>query len=184
MKYRDAKLYTLNHSMTHRCRKRHYQQLKRGLLAGFCIGGYYPSDSVPHAFEIIFDPLVGTPTPTPIQMGQARCWGVPKIFGRLVSGIDTDLKAEILQSGKWAGSEGELNSIIARHQLYIKSLPIRDAIDFVHACIFSTSKAIKSSSLSQTCGGPIEIAVITTDRPYRWVRHKEWHAAITEGMQL
>jgi hypothetical protein len=164
--------------------ERDYQQLKLGLIIGFCVAGYYTVDRVPHAFEILFDPLGDAPTPKTIQMGQARCWGVPKIFGRLVSGIDTDLKAEILQSVKWTGSESELNMLIAKHQLYNQRLPIRDAIDFVHACIFSTIKAIKSSHLSQVCGGPIELAVITTDRPYRWVRHKEWHAAIVEGMQL
>jgi hypothetical protein len=31
------------------------------------------------------------------------------------------------------------------------------------------------------CGGPIEIAVISSDRKFRWVRHKEWDAAIAEG---
>ena len=54
-------------------------------------------------------------------------------------------------------------------------------IDFVHACIASTIKAMKFSNLAQICGGPIEIAVITTDRRFRWVRHKEWDAAISEG---
>jgi hypothetical protein len=60
-------------------------------------------------------------------------------------------------------------------------LPIRDAVDFVHACIYSTIKALKFSNFSQICGGPIEIATITTDRQFRWVRHKPWDAALTEG---
>jgi hypothetical protein len=61
-------------------------------------------------------------------------------------------------------------------------LPIREAIDFVHACVSSTIKAMKfSTSLAQICGGPIEIAVITTDRRFRWVRHKDWDVAIAEG---
>jgi hypothetical protein len=60
-------------------------------------------------------------------------------------------------------------------------LPIRDAIDFVYTCIYSTIKALKFSSLQQICGGPIEIAIITTDRPFRWVRHKAFDAAISEG---
>jgi len=33
-------------------------------------------------------------------------------------------------------------------------------------------EAMKSAHLAPVCGGPIEIAVITTDRPFRWVRHK------------
>jgi hypothetical protein len=59
-------------------------------------------------------------------------------------------------------------------------LPIRDAIDFVHSSIYSTIKALKFSQFPQVCGGPIEIAVITSDRPFRWVRHKRFDAAITE----
>jgi hypothetical protein len=35
--------------------------------------------------------------------------------------------------------------------------------------------------LGANCGGPIEIAVITTDRRFRWVRHKDWDVAIAEG---
>ena len=86
--------------------ERDYIQLKLGLPVGFCIAGYYTTDRWPQAFEILFDPLAAAPTPKPLPMGQAMCWGVPKIFGRLVSGIDTDLKAEILKSEKWSGSEG------------------------------------------------------------------------------
>ena len=42
-------------------------------------------------------------------------------------------------------------------------------------------KAMKFSDLPQICGGPIEIAVITSDRRFRWVKHKTWDAAIMEG---
>jgi hypothetical protein len=42
-------------------------------------------------------------------------------------------------------------------------------------------KAFKVSNLSQICGGPIELAVIRTDRRFTWVRHKEWDAALAEG---
>src|SRR5712671_5580285 len=52
------------------------------------------------------------------------------------------------------------------------TVPIRDAIDFTYTCILSTIKAMKFSNLPQVCGGPIEIAVITNDRNFRWVRHK------------
>jgi hypothetical protein len=60
------------------------------------------------------------------------------------------------------------------------SLPIRDTIDFVHTCIYSTIKLLKFSRLHRVCGGPIELAVITTDRRFRWVKHKPWDSAIEE----
>jgi hypothetical protein len=71
--------------------------------------------------------------------------------------------------------------LLGKHRYEPLILPIREAIDFVHACVSSTIKAMKFSSLAQICGGPIEIAVITTDRRFRWVRHKDWDVAIAEG---
>ena len=100
---------------------------------------------------------------------------------RLLFGLDDGLKASIMASGKWTGSEAELDALSAQHRLAHPIIPIRDAIDFVHSFIFSTIKAFKFSTHSQICGGPIEIAVITNDRRFRWVRHKGLDAAIAEG---
>lgn len=158
-----------------------YQQLKLGLVLGFCLGGWHPSDRKPCAYEIICDPLGVEPTPKPIAMGSTACWGAPKVFDRIVAGIDGEVKNAILSSGKWKGSEADLNALLTNHQLYLPMLPIRDAVDFVHSAVMSTIKTLKFSHLSQTCGGPIEIAVVTTDREFRWVRHKEWDVAIKEG---
>jgi hypothetical protein len=77
--------------------------------------------------------------------------------------------------------QGIALTLLAKHHLgHASTIPIREAIDFIHACIYSTIKALKFSSLSQICGGPIELAAITTDRSFRWVRHKQWDAAIRE----
>jgi hypothetical protein len=86
-----------------------------------------------------------------------------------------------MASQQWTGTRAELDTLVSKHALGHPMLPIRDAIDFVHACVSITIKAFKFSSLSQICGGPIEIAVITTDRKFGWVRHKAWDAAIIEG---
>jgi hypothetical protein len=40
---------------------------------------------------------------------------------------------------------------------------------------------MKFSHMAPVCGGPVEVAVITTDRRFRWVRHKRFDAAIEEG---
>ena len=108
--------------------------------------------------------------------------GAPNMIKRLIFGCDDGLRASILSSGKWTGTEADLNALIEQCALsHPGTLPIRDAIDFTHACMMSTIKALKFSNLSQICGGPIEIAVITTDRRFRWVRRKPWDTAIQEG---
>jgi hypothetical protein len=58
------------------------------------------------------------------------------------------------------------------------SMPLRDAIELVHSMIDATIKAMKFSQLAHTCGGPIEVAVVTTDRPFRWVKHKPFDVAL------
>ena len=156
-----------------------FQQLAMSLVVGFCIAGYVLPSRTPEAYEILFDPLKDLPTPQQ-RMGP-WFWGAPNMILRLLTGCDGSLKQAILSSGQWKGTAADLDALIQKHSLTHPILPIRDSIDFTHACISSTIKAFKFSGLSPICGGPIEIAVITTDRRFRWVRHKPWDAAIIEG---
>lgn len=157
--------------------------LRHNLVAGFCLGGYVKPSRKPAIAEIIFDPLQAAPTPTVLdQPGSTFWWGAPNLVHRLVQGVDQRLRNDILASGRWNGQPAELDNLLQNYRLFHPVvLPIRDAIDYVHSCIYSTIKGLKFSPLAQICGGPIELAVLTTDRPFRWVRHKAWDAAITEG---
>ena len=157
-----------------------FQQLYAGLVVGFCVAGYVPPSRSPIAFQMIFDPIAGAPAPMKCD-GVAAFWGAPNMIQRLIFGVDPALRGSLISSGKWSGTDAELDGILGQHQLSHAILPIRDAVDFVHACIYSTIKALKFSSFAQICGGPIELAVITTDRPFRWVRHKLFDAAVSEG---
>ena len=159
-----------------------FSRLKNGLVVGFCIAGYVlPPTRTVEAFQVIFDPLMAA-APVPAAVTGIRFWGAPSMIDRLLAGCDTNFKAAILASPHWAGNDADLTALIMQQTLTHAILPVRDAIDFVHTCIFSTIKAMKFSNFSQICGGPIELAVITTDRLFRWVRHKDWDAAIVEGV--
>jgi hypothetical protein len=46
----------------------------------------------------------------------------------------------------------------------------------------SPIKTMKFSHMAPVCGGLIEVAVITADRPFRWVRHKDLDSAIGDGI--
>lgn len=157
-----------------------FQNLKRNLVAGFCIAGYWLPIREASAFEVIFDPLAGKPSPLQLPPLSWKCWGAPNMIMRLINGYDDNVKAGLLASGKWNGTPADLDNLLSQHALAHPLLPIRDAIDFVHACIYSTVKGMKFSNFFQICGGPIELAVVTSDRRFRWVRHKVWDAAISE----
>lgn len=161
--------------------ERQLTQALETLSVGFCFAGYVLPDRTPAALYLAFGPLNTAPAPQVIPMLSYAFWGVPNMIKRLIWGYDEALEATLLNSGKWSGTPDDLRSLLNRRRLNQAILPIRDVVDFVHTCIYSTIKALKFSTMPQVCGGPIEIAVITTDRPFRWVRHKPWDAAIMEG---
>jgi hypothetical protein len=129
----------------------------------------------------VFQPTGLQPIPAQVPRGHSF-WGMPALIGRLIKGCGDEVRDAILGSGMWQGTPADLDSVIRPHSLaHPQSVPIREAIDFTHACLLTTIKAMKFSAQPQRCGGPIEIAVITTDRPFRWVTHKTWDSAIREG---
>jgi hypothetical protein len=138
------------------------------------------ADRCPKAFAIEYGPGAVTEPPiSEVQCGTTQWWGVPNLISRLVFGIDERLMREIISSGHWNASQNDLLAIINRHALRLPcELPLREAIDWIYSSIFVTIKAMKFSSGPPVCGGPIEIAVITTDRPFRWVSHKGLYDAI------
>jgi hypothetical protein len=156
-------------------------ELFAALSGGFCLGGNLLHDRTPGAIQIDYQPTLSAPALQPLPIG-ARFWGVPNLIYRLFWGIDPDLLNDILQSGHWAGNPADLLGLVNRRQLIpAQALPIREAIDWVHASVYATIKTLKFSQLAPVCGGPVEVAVITTDRSFRWVRHKTLDAAIAEG---
>lgn len=157
-----------------------YFQLINDLSIGFCVGGHVEGDREPRAYEVIFDPVRGRPSPVERGYG-CHFWGAPNIQNRLIAGIDPQLFEDILVQENWSVSRNELQTLVESYNLRHGIIPIREAIDFVHSCIDATIKAFKFSSLPQIVGGPIEIAVITADRRFRWVRHKALDTAISEG---
>lgn len=158
--------------------------LKHTFAGGFCLGGHLLHDRTPRAFEITYHP--GLTSCGPVQelpVGGTRFWGCPNLINRLLTGIDLGIIGAIMQSGKWSGSIDDLYALCEPFFLgQPLDLPIRDAIDWVHAAIYTTIKAMRFSHLPPVCGGPVEIAVITADRPFRWVRHKRFDAAIAQDI--
>ncbi len=150
------------------------------LSGGFCIGGRVPADRTPSAFEIIYGPwMPGPESPRPIEYCVPRFWGCENLIHRLLLGIDEKLYRDILGSENWKGTPAELGALIKPGILLVpENLPMREAIDWIYSSIYITIKAFKFSWLSPVCGGPIEVAVITTDRAFRWVSHKSLNEAL------
>jgi hypothetical protein len=157
-----------------------YKVLRNAFACGFCIGGNLEHDRKPKAMAVIFDPEQATPPKhQSLLFGRPYFWGCPNIMDRLTHGLDQELVDQILASGRWTGDQNDLVGLVSLRNLYpINILPIREAIDYVHASVYITIKTMRYSRLPRICGGPVELAVITADRKFRWVRHKAFDAAI------
>jgi hypothetical protein len=156
-------------------------ELRTALEVGFCIAGYVEPDREPHALQVTFDPRLPKPCASSVPMDGYGFWGAPHMVSRLLDGFDSRVKSAIVASPFWSGDEAQLESVLSPFALGRLRMPIRDAVDFIYSHIFSTIKAFKFSKHSQICGGPIELAVIRTDRKFEWIRHKPWDAALQEG---
>lgn len=149
------------------------------LNVGFCIAGYVDRDRIPAAFELEFNPQLRSQPPA-AKIQRLKHFGNSNIVSRIIGAFDEDIKKAILLSGYWNGDKDDLEGVLANLKLERPDMTIRDAIDFVHYTIYSTVKATKFSTRDKDCGGPIELAVITTDRKFRWVKHKSWDSAISD----
>jgi hypothetical protein len=157
--------------------------LVQSFSGGFCLGGHLRPDRTPFAFEINYSPTAAAcDPPRQLATGSTSFWGCPNLMERLIDGIDGTLFEDIGVSGKWVGTPQELAELVRPYRLGQPfDLPIREAIDWVFTSIYTTNQAMKFSHFAPVCGGPVEVAVITTDRPFRWVRHKKLDAAIASN---
>ena len=161
--------------------KREYDYLSSVLSGGFCLAGRWGLDRTPKAIEFMFDGSMDSPPKgTSLNLGAAKFWGCPNPIERLLFAMDFPLFSRILSSGKWTGSKDNLFALVNEGALGQPfDLPLREAIDWIHASLYTTVKAMKFSHLAPVCGGPIEIGVISTDRPFRWVCHKHLGEALS-----
>jgi hypothetical protein len=56
--------------------EKQFGEISQFLVAGFCVAGYLAADRKSFAYEVIFDPLRGKPSPVEIVPGW-RFWGAP-----------------------------------------------------------------------------------------------------------
>lgn len=169
--------------------------------AGYLIGGI-EKDRRPAGLSISFkmNSPVGAPPriePTVQPLAFPSYWflGAPEHFSRLIQGfepslpallegaIEAKLRARGIDTAEFAMLFKEAFRDVASKigTAPPADLPIRDAIDFIHAILYATIKGLKFRLLPAICGGPIELAYLTTDRKFRWAAHKTFASAIQEN---
>jgi hypothetical protein len=157
---------------------------------GYFLGGTNIPSREPECYILNFKPEQVI-DPIKLGIGQGTFQGAPELFIRAFHGCDPKFLTHLVAQLKNAVGERVENfeQIFSQaldaaiktipHGGY-SDLPIREAIDFVHMYLHLTIKGFKFRFGAPVCGGPIEIAFVTTDRPFRWARHKRFDTAIFE----
>jgi hypothetical protein len=159
-------------------------------FVGYYLGGWNPESHEPACFHLQITQDISKKEP--LSLGLCRFSGNPMFFTRVFKGYDPQLRTNLLQELKSSFS-GTLpvnfDSIFEKAfekvsvpllTVGFRDLPIREAIDFVYSYLHLTIKVEKYKFGPPTCGGPIEVAFISTDRLFRWVSHKPFYSAIIE----
>lgn len=165
---------------------------------GYYLGGRDPGTRTPRCFRISVSADHANPPAesiAPLGIG-AQFSGQPMTFNRVFLGIDPQLQqllranlAQLVSPNNPTAFESQFDTVIQAliprfaAQGYT-DLPIRDAIDYLHAMLHVTVKTMKFKYGVPACGGPIELGFITTDRNFRWVLHKSFDSAIHEHLNL
>lgn len=160
-------------------------------FVGYYLGGWNPSSHEPACFQITIKP--SGKEITSLKLGLCSFSGMPEFFNRVFRGYDPSLKdrlCEKLRERLFSGNipkdfDSNFGTIFEEIAAQLVAagfpdLPIREAIDFVYSYLHITVKANKFKFGPPMCGGPIEIGFISTDRRFRWVRHKSFSSAIIE----
>lgn len=155
---------------------------------GYYLGGWNPESHEPACIRIEIDQN-GTKI-EPLTLGLCSFSGNPIFFGRVFRGYDVQLPETLktkLRSklGDPEGFDSIFDSVFAEvtrpfATIGHKDLPIREAIDFLYTYLHITVKAEKFKFGPPSCGGPIEVGFVSTDRTFRWVKHKPFFSAIQE----
>jgi hypothetical protein len=157
---------------------------------GYFIGGTNIGGHVPECFQVNI-PASGDPTMKQLEIGQGMFSGAPAFFTRAFRGYDQALPGRIADELKRRlepvpdGFDKMFGEAFAEASKPLVAaglgdLPIREAIDYVHTYLHITVKAYKFMFGVPVCGGPIEVAFVTTDRRFRWVCHKSFDSAVRE----
>ena len=166
------------------------------VFVGCFLGGTQPGSRIPVCTRVMFGKKEEALLVLELPPLSALFQGAPRFFMRLHNGYDPELKDLILAGVKeeMVGSTDDEKEVAANAFSVIfdrsagklppmqwPTMPLRDALDYLHTYLWATVKSHKFMLGSPICGGVIELAMVTSDRPFRWVRHKPFDSAINDS---
>ena len=144
-------------------------------VLGLYVAGYSPDSTLPEEWEIEFSSST-TPYRTRDIYSFGASWrGIPFPFSRLFEGYDPRL----VQALEAEGISRELLDNVFQNgqfaaQVIFDAMPLQDAINFA-VYVLRTTIGFTSFEVGRpSCGGQLQIAVISEDKQFQWVNEPQF----------
>lgn len=149
-----------------------------GVYMGFVVGGYSARKRSAEIWELSMD------KGSEVAMGEVASSALPwsiywqgqgEAVQRLVRGWSPQTLKSLVDAG--ADEDTAMNILDSVQPMINGTMPIQDAIDFVHYLMDVTCGYIRFSPGNATVAQPIDSAAITPYEGFRWIRRKHYYSA-------
>lgn len=141
-------------------------------LVGVFVGGYSHNSAFPEEWEF---QIPQNPKATPVRPKESfgTSWrGVSLPFTRLHMGIDPRIHDRLKELGVDESILRQAREPFKTSVAY-DAMPLQDAINFAHHILRTTVDHTTFEIGPPSCGGPLDIAVITRLDGFRWVTERK-----------
>lgn len=140
-------------------------------ILGFYVGGYSPDSPYAEDWEFILPDFEDIREVRPIDHFGASWRGTTLPFTRLYRGIDPRGEQLLISEGVSEDTVKKLHTAF-ESPIIFDGMPVQDAIDLAKFIVETIIGLSRFEIGPQTCGGPLDIAVILPDRKFTWIQQK------------
>jgi hypothetical protein len=144
-------------------------------VLGVYVGGYSPNNPLGEEWEFVLPQDSAPKAVRPATEFGASWRGISLPFTRLYRGFDPRIQARLRALGVEEQVIEQVKKELPNLPITFDGMPLQDAIDFVHFILSTTVYVSRFEVGVASCGGPLDIAMIT---PYNfeWITKKKFGA--------
>ena len=152
-----------------------HADVESGPVLGLHVAGYSHGSSLSEEWEIEFPDSPGPNLEMDSHDFRVNWEGVTLPFGRLFHGFDPGIVSILLKEGvEQRLLQKSLTEPPLVPQVSFSAMPLQDAINFAVFVLRTTIGFTSFEAGPATCGGPLQISVISEEDGFQWVSRPEF----------
>ncbi|MBS1992307.1 MAG: hypothetical protein JSS83_17410 [Cyanobacteria bacterium SZAS LIN-3] len=153
-----------------------YPSVQTRPVLSVVLSGYSTDKSTPEIYtiEAVRDRLVG---PT-LSQAPITTTGLDEPIRRLLYGVPVGLDGLLIEAGLPPAEVGQFLGALASRSyanIHQKNMPLASAIELAEYLVDTVIKYEHFSPMAPQVGGPVDIATITRNDGFQWVKRKKFH---------